>query len=48
MNPIQSMYGISSIFAYIWLIFMVNIGRYTRHGCYGNDHGEKKQILQGV
>ena len=47
-NPIQSMYGIFSIFAYTWLIFMVNIGRYTIHGCYGNDHGEKKQILQGV
>ena len=40
--------SILSIFAYIWLIFLVNIGRYTIHGCYGNDHGETKQILQGV
>ena len=30
--PIQSMYR---IFAYIWLIFMVNVGKYTIHGCYG-------------
>ena len=25
-NPIGSMYG---IFTYIWLIFMVNVGKYT-------------------
>ena len=33
-NPLPrcSMYGIS---AYIWLIFMVNIGTYCRHGSYG-------------
>ena len=30
--PIASMYG---IFTYIWLIFMVNVGKYTLHGCYG-------------
>ena len=30
--PIQSMYG---IFIYIWLIFMVNISKYTIHGWYG-------------
>ena len=30
--PIGSMYG---IFPYIWLIFMVNVGKYTIHGCYG-------------
>ena len=29
-KPILSMYG---IFTYIWLIFMVNVGKYT--GCYG-------------
>ena len=23
------------IFTYIWLIFMVNVGKYTIHGCYG-------------
>ena len=28
-NPIPSMYG---IFAYIWLICMVNVGKYTIHG----------------
>ena len=26
------MYG---IFTYIWLIFMVNVGKYTIHGSYG-------------
>ena len=26
------MYG---IFTYIWLIYMVNVGKYTIHGCYG-------------
>ena len=30
--PIGSMYG---IFGYIWLIFMVNVGKYTIHGSYG-------------
>ena len=29
------MYG---IFAYIWLIFMVNVGKYTIHGSYGHGH----------
>ena len=29
--PIGSMYG---IFTYIWLIFMVNVGKYTIHGSY--------------
>ncbi len=29
--PIGSMYG---IFTYIWLIFMVNVGKYTIHGAY--------------
>ena len=32
-NPRGSMY---SIFTYIWVIFMVNVGRYTIHGSYGN------------
>ena len=31
-QPIGSMYG---IFTYIWLIFMVNVGKYTIHGSYG-------------
>ena len=30
--PIASMYG---TFTYIWMIFMVNVGKYTIHGCYG-------------
>ena len=30
--PIPSMYG---IFTYIWLIFMLNVGKYTIHGFYG-------------
>ena len=32
-KPIQSMYG---IFPYIWLMFMVNVRKYTIPGCYGN------------
>ena len=32
MGPIGSMYG---IFTYIWLMFMVNVGKYTIHGSYG-------------
>ena len=32
--PMPSMYG---IFTYIWLIFMVNVEKYTIHGCYGID-----------
>ena len=24
-----------SKFTYVWLNFMVNVGRYTIHGCYG-------------
>ena len=31
-KPIPSMYG---IFTHIWLIFMVNVGKYTIHGSYG-------------
>ena len=30
--PIGSMYG---IYTYIWLILMVNVGKYTIHGSYG-------------
>ena len=30
--PIGSMYG---IYTYIWLIFMVNVAKYTIHGYYG-------------
>ena len=30
--PIGSMYG---IFTYIWMIFMVNVGEYTKYGSYG-------------
>ena len=31
--PIGSMYD---IFTYIWLILMVNVSKYSIHGCYGN------------
>ena len=43
--PIGSMYG---IYTYIWLKFMVNVGKYTIHGSYGiyytvkNDNNTKK------
>ena len=26
------------LFTYIWLIFMVNVVKYTIHGCYGYGH----------
>ena len=40
-NPIGSMYG---IFARIWLIlnFMVNVGKYTVHGLFGNGRIDSK------
>ena len=31
--PIGSMYGI--LFTYIWLLFVVNVSKYTIHGSYG-------------
>ena len=37
------MYG---IFTYIWLIFYVNVGKYTIHGCYGYWDDPKLQCLQ--
>ena len=39
--PIPSMYG---IFTYIWLIFMVNVGKYTIHGSYGYVNNGKSDI----
>ena len=38
--PIPSMYG---IFTYIWLIFMVNVGKYSIHGWYGLLRGKRRQ-----
>ena len=41
-----SMYG---IFTYIWLICMVNVGKYTIHGWYGLGHlkeADKDFVLQ--
>ena len=32
-DPCISMYG---IFAYVWLVFVVNVGKHIRHGWYGN------------
>ena len=34
------MYG---IFTYIWVIFRVNVGKYTIHGAYGDYGGDRKQ-----
>ena len=34
-TPMGSMYGILCIFTYIWLMCMVNVGKYTIHGSYG-------------
>ena len=33
-HPRCSMYG---IFTYIWLIFEVNVGKYSIHGAYGHN-----------
>ena len=48
-TPIPSMYG---IITYIWLIFMVNVGKYNIHGSYGTSEmlsfepqNKNKQIL---
>ena len=41
---IPSMYG---IFTYIWLIFMVNVGKYITHGCYGLEGVFNNPIGQG-
>ena len=49
--PIGSMgLGYLPTFAYIWLIFMVNVGKYTIHGSYGywrlnHDYGRKGNDL---
>ena len=40
--PIGSMYG---IFTYIWLIFMVNVAKYTIHGSYGLRHAWLRKDL---
>ena len=34
-NPITHTIHGTGIFPYIWLIFMVNVGKYTRHACHG-------------
>ena len=39
------MYG---IFTYIWLICMVNLGKYTVHGSYGNWLGRFKEIQNSL
>ena len=33
--PIASMYGVFTYIYYIWLIFMVHVGKYSICGCYG-------------
>ena len=40
-SPTGSMYG---IFTYIWLIFMVNVGKYTIHGSYGSWNHQKIHV----
>ena len=39
--PIPSMYG---IFTYIWLMFIVNVGKYAIHGWYGMYHHLSKSV----
>ena len=36
------------VFAYIWLIFMVNVGKYTIHGSFGNGKKNNYQPNQLV
>ena len=43
-NSIPCMYGIST---YICLIFMVNLGKYTINGCYGNGNSPKLRCPTG-
>jgi hypothetical protein len=35
-----------SIFTYIWAIFWVNVGKYSIHGAYGNEHLVGSSSLQ--
>ena len=45
-SPIGSMYGVYIyIYTYIWLIFMVNVGKYTIHGSYGSVHTATPEML---
>jgi hypothetical protein len=34
-KPICSMYGIFTYFTYIWVIYGVDVGKYSIHGAYG-------------
>ena len=34
-KPICSMYGIFTIIYLLWVIFRVNVGKYSIHGAYG-------------
>ena len=42
--PIPSMYG---IFTYIWVVFRVNVAKYTIHGSYGINKMPHQNILGG-
>ena len=44
-KPISSMYG---IFTYIWLVYMVNVGKYTIHGSYGIYHDIDMSYIYNV
>ncbi len=35
-DPTHTIHGTNGVFTYIWLFFMVNVGKYTIHGCYGH------------
>ena len=41
----QRIHG-TGTFTYIWLIFMVNVGKYTIHGSYGYEAVETQQLKQ--
>ena len=41
-RPIGSMYG---IYTYIWLIYMVNVAKYTIHGYYGRRQGDTRRFV---
>ena len=46
--PIPSRFGIFTIFTYIWLICMVNVGKYTVHGCHGSNHIQANEPMKVI
>ena len=44
-SMIHRIHGTNGIFTYIWLIFMVNVGKYTIHGSFGYDKSSPEKYF---